>query len=78
MSVNSNVPILILKEAIDRKEKKDGLFRFAAAIDGSDTSIKSIDYIWACRGPKDHVEVIICGQPNVITEKVKEQVTLKF
>lgn len=36
LSINSTKPIFILKDCIDRKDKEDGTYTFACAIDGSE------------------------------------------
>lgn len=45
MAVNSQVPVFIIKEAIKRTEKKDGVYKFCACIDGSEKSMRAINYI---------------------------------
>ena len=77
MAVNSTVPVFIMKDAIDRKDKKDGVFKFGACIDGSAKSMNIIEYINSMRGSTDVMEVIICPQANVFADKIQEEVTKK-
>lgn len=65
MGLNSKIPMLILKEPVQRKEKENGAYRFAAAIDGSNFSLKAIHLICKLRQPQDKIEIIICEQANL-------------
>jgi hypothetical protein len=42
LTVNSRIPVLIVKEHIGRQHKKDRAYRFAAVFDGSERSEKSL------------------------------------
>lgn len=78
LSVNSWVPIFILKEPIDRKDKEDGTYTFACAIDGSEESLKAIPYICQIREKNDKVIVITCEQDNINTEHIQDVCTTLF
>ena len=45
LAMNSTVPIFILKDPVERKDKEDGTYKFSVAIDGSAQSLKAIPYI---------------------------------
>ena len=74
LGLHTACPVFILKKPIARKEVEDRSFRFAAAVDGSAESLKSIDYICKMRQEQDRVEVIICEQANISTNHVKDTV----
>lgn len=74
LGLNTACPVFILKKPISRKETENRSFRFAAAVDGSKQSLKSLDYICKMRQEQDIIEVIICEQGNISTPHVKDTV----
>ena len=45
MGINTAVPVFILKDPVQRKDKPNEAFRFAACVDGSAQSLRALTYI---------------------------------
>ena len=65
MGLNSTVPVFILKNPIERKNKENEAFRFAAAIDGSSFSMKAITYMAKMKRKQDKIDIVVCEQSNI-------------
>ena len=51
MGINTAVPVFILKDPIQRKDKENEAFRFAACVDGSAQSLRALTYIAKMKQP---------------------------
>jgi len=71
MGINTAVPIFILKDPIQRKDKPDQAFRFTACCDGSAQSLRALTYIAKMKQPQDSVQIVCCEQANISAEVVQ-------
>ena len=59
LAIETANPVMILKDPIDRKNKENESFTFAACIDGSAESLHSINYVAQIRSRQDKVKILV-------------------
>jgi len=65
---------MIIKDPKSRKERTEG-YLMAVCCDGSKKSLEGLSLMCKLRSPIDKIQVIICEQENINTQKIKEMVS---
>ena len=71
LAVESNTPVLIVKNVVTRKDRPDG-FQFALCMDGSKHAMDALKLICKIKIPMDKIAILICEQDNIKAADLKD------
>jgi len=75
LSLNSTLPIMIVKDPRMRSEKKNHAYKYAVLYDQSKQSKKVLDIVLKLMTPQDEMWIITCKEPKINVEGIHEEVT---